>query len=447
MARTEAEELVEDATIDDLPERSRFVSFLRGTLLGLVASGVTALGLTLSHPLPENLPGVGSVRVEGSGVTPEAAAPALEPVASAADASASGDSVPAVDAEVSGAEPSEAQSESPVLPTETLETTDPSGRPASGSETVAESQPAARQVPEQPTTEPEPEATDPVATEAATPEAPLGAGGSDGDGEQVALVSPTEPVTPEPTEPAPEIKLSGPASEVNARVFEAPQTAPLLAVVLDDAGNGAVEADALALLTMPLTLAIGPDGEASARLADAARAANHEVLVRMPMAISQEAPEAGALHSGLSGPELAALSKRYLAMMPAALGVTPTGGSPVLKDRDAMASIVDPVNEHGFVWIGEQAGSGSTVASLASEAGFGFAEMGRAIGPGATGDQIFNGLEAAAFLARQRGSAIVRIPSSREALTALLRWGLERDRRPVWFAPVSAVLKRRADTR
>ena len=86
-----------------------------------------------------------------------------------------------------------------------------------------------------------------------------------------------------------------------------------------------------------------------------------------------------------------------------------------------MTAITRPLEEHGFIWVGQSPGNGSAVPGIASEAGFGFAETGRFVEAGATGEQIFNGLEAAAFQARQRGTAIVRIPSSRDALTALLR--------------------------
>ncbi|MEM7210440.1 MAG: divergent polysaccharide deacetylase family protein [Pseudomonadota bacterium] len=444
MARTETEELVEDAMLDDLPEQSRIGGFFRGALLGLVASGAVALVLTFTTPLPDNLPGVGSVRVEGAGVSVEASSeptkPADEepvPVANQTESSASstraeaGDDAGAVG--VTTVEP-ETQSSSGVTGSETATPADlvTQTEPLED-ESGAESGTATSGVPQL------------QSADTAPSEDPDDQDSTDGQEEEIAAVTSSEPATPESVETVPELALSGPAIDVNARPFDAPDTAPLLAVVLDDAGNGTVEADALSLLTMPLTLSIRPDGAASTALAETARSSNHEVLVRLPLALPDQAPVKGVLHEGLTGQELSDLTERYFARMPVAVGATPGDASALLRNREAMRAITRPLEAHGFVWVDQSPGNGSSVPEIASESGFGFAETGRVVDAGATGEQIFNGLESAAFQARQRGTAIVRIPASRDALTALLRWGLERDRRPVWFAPVSAVLKRRAE--
>ena len=56
---------------DEPVRRSGIGRFFSGVILGLLICVLVAIGLTLSFPLPEDLPGVGTVRVEGSGA-PEA---------------------------------------------------------------------------------------------------------------------------------------------------------------------------------------------------------------------------------------------------------------------------------------------------------------------------------------------------------------------------------------
>ena len=424
------DDLIEDAEIDGLGKRSGFGSFLRGLLLGGLVSGAVLLGLTLSHPLPGNLPGIGAVQIEGSTQTvvqqTETATVASDPPAPQTDASA-----PASTEH----EPSVAESP------EQVEQVEPQTAPAADSPAEAP----------EPVAEPEqtaPSEAPAVSTEPLEPPTPTQeTSGSTDETTELAAVTPTAPAVAPPVEPEPPaLSLSGPALIVNARDFTSPDNAPLMAVVLDNAGNGTIEPDALALLTMPLTLSILPTGSDSTALAESARAARHEILVQMPIATSGEQIGAGILHAGLSLEAIQALTQRSLATLPTALGITPPNGAVLTNDANAMQAVLQPLQEHGFAYIDLPAGSGSVVASLAKDAGLAYSASSRYVPAGATADQIFTGLENAAFQARQRGSAIVRVEASREALTALLRWGLEKDRRPVWFAPVSAVLKRRNST-
>ena len=242
------------------------------------------------------------------------------------------------------------------------------------------------------------------------------------------------------------LNLSGPALQVNARKFEAPDSAPLLAVVLDDAGNGAIEADALSLLTMPLTLAIRPEGDASVALARAAHAANHEVLAQLPMARTPDESGQGVLRSDQSAGDLRDTTLRHLADLDVAIGATPPEGALLTRNRDALQAIIGPIADHGFAYLDLDPGIGSEAERLSTAAGVVYAGSDRFVPAGKDDAQVFTSIENAAFQARQKGTAIVYITASREALTALLRWGLVKDRRPVWFAPVSAVIARRAAT-
>ena len=398
---------------DEPVRRSGIGRFISGILLGVLICVLVAIGLTLSFPLPEGLPGVGTVRVEGSGVTGAAGqgADQDQDVAASQSGTEAAVSTGGSDEFVTN---SDTQESDALASGEPAPSTSVQEEPADGrQEDVSSGEPAAA---DQDT------ASEEVTNATAT--------GSNGSGPEL---------------PAVEISLSGPALEVNSRAFEAPVGAPLLAVILTDAGNGTIEPDTLPLLTMPLTLAIEPAGPESATLAAAARTAKHEVLVQLPFARSEAENGAGMLHSGMSADELQDLTLRNLAALPGAIGATPREGAQMLGASEAMQAVIAPLKQHGFAFVDLIAGSGSVVGGLADADGLSYAEASRVVPAASNGEQIFTNLENAAFQARQKGTAIVEITSGPEALTALLRWGLEKDRRPVWFAPVSAVLKRRAE--
>ncbi|MEM7422124.1 MAG: divergent polysaccharide deacetylase family protein, partial [Pseudomonadota bacterium] len=251
-----------------------------------------------------------------------------------------------------------------------------------------------------------------------------------------------EPAKAEDAPQPPVIALGGAAIDVNARLFSAPEAAPLMAVVLTDTENGTIEAGTLDLLTMPLTLAIRPTGPSARALADEARRAKHEVLAELPMDASAGG---AALSEDLDGNAIRFRMRAFLALLDKAIGVTASDGeTPLLRNRAAMQAVIDPLAEFGFVYLEGQSGTASVAGELSGDADVPHVAANRSVPTGASDDQVFQALENAAFTAKQTGSSIVMIPASKEALTALVRWGLISDGRPVFFAPVSAVIKRRA---
>ncbi|MEL7470823.1 MAG: divergent polysaccharide deacetylase family protein [Pseudomonadota bacterium] len=429
MSVTATDDLVEDAEIEGLPQPSRFWSFVKGALLGVIASGAAAIALTLSNPLPDNLPGVGTVRIDqGADSAPTDPIGVTE---SAAEESANVSVQAGTEADTAQPETPEQGVEIAIVQTPVAEEAETSSEDAAAddSEDVAPIAPASASDDGDGSATAAPDIAEAPSDPASDPE-PVKA---EGDIE-VSAIAPPDDLAEAVAQPEPEpLVLAGPALNVNARSFDAPGSASLLAVVLEDAGNGSISLDKLGLLTMPLTLSIRPDSAASVELAKAARAARHEVLTHLPVTESVD-----------GGPgDLSRVVQRSLAMLPEAVGVTTSEDAPILSDAAALRTVLEPLADHGFAWI-DPAGAGRPAASLSGDAGVVYSESERFVGAGASSDEVFQNLEDAAFLARQKGTAIIYVTSSTEALTALLRWGLEKDRRPVWFAPISAVIKRRA---
>ena len=475
MSEQDSEELVEDAQIDGVRGPSRFGGFVRGVLVGGLLCGGAALVFSLASPLPDHLPGVGSVEIVGSGARERASEEAATPRA-AEETPDQTTEAPAQESTVApvGQEPEPESTSEAATPGADSEGTQQPGTqteagvqvataPAAGTDEAASTgaDPSAQgQATEEAAGQSSTPASDEVPTNAEASESAEEATTATGDSDETATQeagtgdaaategAPTaeagqadQAETPE----APRVpKLDGPALTVNARSFEAPEGAPLLAVVLEDAGNGAVPNEALTLMTMPLTLAIRPDGEAARTLADAARGSGHEVLAQLPVDPEADGTEVaeGALASSLTPEALQELTNRYLAELDSAIGVTTPATGRVQNTPRALEAVLEPVTAHGFAYLDLKPGIGSTARRIAQDTDLAYVESNRFVAAGATEDQVYQMLEGAAFQARRQGSAIVSISASAAALKALVRWGLERGGQEVWFAPLSAVIAR-----
>ncbi|MEM7745017.1 MAG: divergent polysaccharide deacetylase family protein, partial [Pseudomonadota bacterium] len=73
-----------------------------------------------------------------------------------------------------------------------------------------------------------------------------------------------------------------------------------------------------------------------------------------------------------------------------------------------------------------------------------FASGDRFAAPDASAARIVQVIGGAAFQARREGSAIVAVAASEAALDAVVQWAGQAEAEGVRFAPLSAVLRRRA---
>ena len=533
MAQRGPEMVTEDAKIDGIRQGSRFGLFVRGVFLGVLGCGVALIGLTLSQPLPQHLPGVGRVEI----VTPQSsvedtAAPVsaseeggdaqTDAQADAAQAPTDDNSAPDADAPVEETTAQSTDADDAPAPSETAEPSDeapveveiaqtPSDAPAEvevaqpsddapaeaetaatsaaddteqqaqdaaantdtaeQTGTVDEAEPETETASEAQATDAPQETQETAAADDATsgttdaaaqdqPAATEEADAQSDDSIQQAALAPLEPAQPAPSEPAdveepvqtaalgpvPELKLSGPAVEVNARSFNAPANAPLMAVVLEDPGSGGIVPNTMALLTMPLTFAVRPDREGAQELAGAARIAGHEVLAHLPLvALDGDAETPTAFSSAATQEALATATRRVLAGLDVAIGASVPAGAAQLNDLRTMEAVLAPLAENGFAYLELRTGIGSIPQRVSEDAGITFAESDRYAEASASEAQIYQMLDGAAFQARRRGTVVVSVGANSDALKAIVRWGLERGGQEVWFAPLSAVIARRRE--
>lgn len=510
-------EMVEDAEIEGLRRGTWFGGFLRGVTFGGLGAAVALVALSLSQPLPDYLPGVGSVEVVTAPTdsTVEPAAPevvrqpsvevapeampapeppvpaSLQPTAETAEAEAPAPApVPVPEMPVEGVVKELAETDPPITgeatePQITGEATDPQitgdatvqdtvpqataiadqaaevalkAEPAAGTDagTDAGAELELAAVPDPVAPAPAITASDPLALPAADPAAgipdaetaaavatdsaapPAPADGAETPAPEIAALTPPDAVIPE-------ISLPGPAFEVNARDFQAPVGAPLMAIVLEDPGASGIAANAISLMTMPLTFAVRPDRDGARALSEAALSAGHEVLMSLPLLALDGNPESPTPFSDAVTPEdLANQTRRYLSGMNLAMGVTAPEAASVLTDQRRLTAILAPLEAHGFAYLDLRTGIGSPARRIADAAGLPYTATDRYAPVGATEAQIYQMLDGASFLARRQGTSVLAVPASPDALKAVVRWGLERGGQEVWFAPLSAVIARRA---
>ncbi len=247
------------------------------------------------------------------------------------------------------------------------------------------------------------------------------------------------PVAEIPEVEDPAFELQGPALDLNAVAFEPRGGLPLIAVILDDAGESALSSETLLSLSMPLTLGIAPRSEEDVMLASEAKLANYEVLAQLPIGTGETAlitPEMSDLEVAEQVESLMA----NLWMSVGAAGVVADGGP---LDERIMRGVITVLERNGFAFVNTDAQSLEAGRAFAQAFSVAYAGQTSRIPADASPADAYAALDAAAAAAAEQGGvAIVSGPATREMLEGLLRWGLEKGGRAAQLAPVSAVIKR-----
>ena len=240
------------------------------------------------------------------------------------------------------------------------------------------------------------------------------------------LASAMPPPLPDPRP----VALDGPALDVNAAPFTAPEDEPVVAVVMDGVAGSELSPDVLFALPLPVTLGIVPGREGDEALAEAARARNWEVLAQLPVVGEGGEPLPGALAEGMAPEEVAERTEALMGRLRQAVAAASEG---TLEDPEAVAALTGALAAHGFGYVGAGAAAGEDPPS---------AQPSAAVPAGASAEEVIAVLDEAVEDAGPGGAALVVLPPTRAAAEALARWNAEGGAGRV--APLSAVLRRQA---
>ena len=260
-----------------------------------------------------------------------------------------------------------------------------------------------------------------------------------------------EAVTPEAVdleilEPGEAVTQTAAAWRQNAVPVAAAEGRPMIAVVIDDVGPNRKAARRTIDLPPPLTLALLTYTSRVEELAEAARAAGHELLVHMPMEPKShnEDPGPNALLTSLPAEELQRRIDWGLERFQGFVGINNHMGSAFTRDGQAMALVMKSLKHRGLLFLDSMTVSDSAGRALARRYGVVYAERDIFLdndykNAGAIRKQLAK-VERAA---KRHGTAVAIGHPHAKTLAELARWIPEAKKRGFHLVPISAIAAQR----
>lgn len=270
--------------------------------------------------------------------------------------------------------------------------------------------------------------------------------------QMAALVTETYPVEEVAPTPAPVVPPTRPVARPNAdlawvrNAVRAPDTGrPMIAVVIDDLGLNAARTARFNPLPGPLTLSFLSYADNLPAQTAAARAAGHELMLHMPMEPLNDAIDPGprALTVDLPAAEIAARLRWGLERFDGMVGVNNHMGSRFTADADAMATVMDVLDEAGLLFLDSRTSGQTTGVAMAAEAGIPHAGRDVFLDHQPTPDFVRDSLATVEDVARRHGSAIAIGHPHDVTIAALAAWLPGLRSRGFDLVPVSAVVASR----
>ncbi|MEX0765572.1 MAG: divergent polysaccharide deacetylase family protein, partial [bacterium] len=188
------------------------------------------------------------------------------------------------------------------------------------------------------------------------------------------------PETPHLYPPTPSPKTAVPSTPGGgtraAREGSQTVTTPLrpsaqVAVIFDDAGGSLQDLADIMAIGRPVTVAVLPGLRYSKEVALRARAGSVEVFMHLPLEADDSGRRLGpgAISTGMTDEEIAAVVSADLAAVPGASGVNNHMGSRATADARVMRSVLRVVKDHGLIFVDSMTSTRSVAASMADEMG------------------------------------------------------------------------------
>ncbi len=182
-----------------------------------------------------------------------------------------------------------------------------------------------------------------------------------------------------------------------------------VAIVIDDMGASLQELATLTNLKVPLTFSVIPQLPHATEVAEAAHARGYEVMLHIPMepkGYPQRKLEKDGLLISLSDEEIARQLRRYLELVPHAVGANNHMGSRFTEDTSRMLPVMQLLKQKGLFFLDSKTTSLSVGYSLAHELGMKSASRNVFLDNVQEVGAIRAQLQLLAQVARKRGSAI-----------------------------------------
>ncbi|WP_243371261.1 divergent polysaccharide deacetylase family protein [Geotalea sp. SG265] len=238
------------------------------------------------------------------------------------------------------------------------------------------------------------------------------------------------PVQRQKMPPRPAVKSEEHTSYSAAKVKPAPHpkarphvTGPgTVAIIIDDMGRSAREAESLLAINLPVTFSVIPGYAQARRVAEIAHGRGVEVMVHMPME-PQGYPEKKMEKNGLllaeSKEQVVSKVKGYLQEVPYAVGANNHMGSRFTENEEKMQPVLQILQERGMFFIDSMTSPRSVGFRLAREMGMKWGTRQVFLDNVQDVQAINAQLQQVVDVARKRGSAIAICHPHRATIQAL----------------------------
>jgi hypothetical protein len=182
---------------------------------------------------------------------------------------------------------------------------------------------------------------------------------------------------------------------------------PRLAIIIDDLGREHGPAEALLALQYPVTVAVLPNLQYSAEIAEEAHRRGFQVMLHLPVeSEGEERPEPHELRPGMSRQDVASLLDNMLESVPHAAGVNNHQGSKGTADPALMSNLMAALAARKLFFIDSRTTASTVAYQAAVGAGVPAASRNVFLDDVETADAIREQIELAAREAKKNGSAI-----------------------------------------
>ncbi len=197
------------------------------------------------------------------------------------------------------------------------------------------------------------------------------------------------------------------AAEEKRSAHGAQNAHPRLAIIFDDLGSERSPAETLLGMQYPLTVAVLPNLQYSAEIAEEAHRRGFEVMLHLPVqSESGEKPEPQELRPGMSRQDVATLLDNMLESVPHAVGVNNHQGSRGTADSALMNNLMAALSTRKLFFIDSRTTASTVAYQAAIGAGVPAASRNVFLDDVESADAVRAQIELAASDAKKNGFAI-----------------------------------------
>ena len=219
--------------------------------------------------------------------------------------------------------------------------------------------------------------------------------------------------------------------------------APRIAIIVGGLGISATgTADALAKLPAPVTLGLAPYGTDLDKLAERARAENHEVLLQAPMEpfdYPDNDPGPQTLLTSLTPEQNIDRLHWQMSRFQGYVGIVSYMGARFTASEPALAPVLRETAKRGLIYVDDGASPRSIAGQFAAGHNLPFAKTDVVIDAVPTGPEIDRALARLEIMARDHGSAVGLANALPGTITRIAEWAKKVEARGFVLVPISMV--------